>query len=72
MFVSLVDEKFLINILFDIIIVKTANSLAILFVLDQAMCLWCTARTKDPRTCHQITCTTPDYSPLSDILSSLS
>ena len=27
LFVSLVDEKFLINILFDIIILKTANSL---------------------------------------------
>ena len=65
----------LMNFLFDMFIVETVSScsmLVILFVLDQVMCLWCTAKTKDPRICHQIICTTPDYTPLTDILSSLS
>ena len=39
-----------------------------LFVLDQVMCLMSAVKTKDPRIRHQIICTTPDYTLLSDTL----
>lgn len=43
----------------------------ILFMFIQAMCLWCTAKTKSPIICNQKACIIPNYTPLSDILSSL-